>query len=282
MSVDVYGFDTSYKDVLNKIKQQELAGGKALDINVLNYLLGGLLMGGAGYATTRAFKDVADSLQVKDENEDNSELKLLLPREVFNPEKTAQEKPQDVSRLALTIEKLLPYAAGMVGLGGGYLGTSALYEHLQNYKHNEALKSEQKEYVNLLKQIKEKIRKEEEGDVIDLTPDDYEKVASQKTPLLDKLFEKIAEAMPHDNLYNFVEAVKHVKDNTPTGNYFKSVAKNVIKAEPEMSSDLLAMLGVLALTTGGLTYATGKYYDSVNDEKQRKDKPPQNVALELV
>jgi len=111
--------------------------------NALRYLLGGAAAGGglaALYNYIKDFQQQSSEIEEEDDNASNPSVRLVGMDKASNAETYGDG----------SLDKMLRWGAGGVGLGLGYMGVKEIYDRIKEKRLNKELESSQEQYLESL------------------------------------------------------------------------------------------------------------------------------------
>ena len=221
--------------------------------NLLNIALLSLLTGGGAYAGARGIKDLVAGN--KPEEPDKNELNITLP---------SSRMPKVANEETGIGSYFNPALTGVLGLTGGFMGASKLYEHIKKKQLDDQMKQTEQGYLKALQ-------------------DAHTKVGSVQTPNTDAflvgLIEKAGECLEKNG---FVST--DFLGNEGVGDVIGHQSKNMLNSffGTEVGKMTGAAMLMSALASGGATYGIAKKLD--NDKAKAKEQTtlPTDVKLHIV
>jgi hypothetical protein len=220
--------------------------------DLLHLALLSLLTGGGAYAGARGIKDLMGDN--KPAEPDKNELNITLPSSRLP--KTANDETSVGSYFT-------PALTGVLGLTGGFMGASKLYEHIKKKQLDNQMKQTEQGYLKALQ-------------------DAHTKVGSVKTPNVDAflsgLIEKAGEALEKEGF-----VTPEFLGNEGLGDVAGHQAKNMMNSffGTEVGKMTGAAMLMSALASGGATYGIAKKLDNDKEKAKEQTTLPTDVKLHI-
>jgi hypothetical protein len=226
---------------------------EALDL--LNLALLSLITGGGAYAGMRGIKDLAT--EGKPAEKPKNELEITLP---------ASRIPKMASDETGVNSYFLPAVTGILGLGGGFMGASSLYEKIKKKHLENQLQNTEHDYLKTLEQARTKL-------------------GSIKTPATDAfltgLFDAIGSGLKKEGFFDTSNTEFLGKDGPlATGaNQIKHMGNAFFDTEIGKMSGAAMLL--TALLGGGATYGIAKKMDDDKENLKSQQNLPTDIRLHV-
>lgn len=219
--------------------------------DLLNLALLSLITGGGVYAGARGLKDLSKG---PEDEENKNELNITLP--AARMPKTAEEDTSIGTYFN-------PAITGILGLTGGFMGASKLYEHLKKKQLDAEMDKTQKDYMSALQQA-------------------HTKVSSCKTPNVDSFLEGLINKAGEELSKTAYVTPEFLNGEGPA-DLVGHQTKNLFSSF--FDSDLGKMTGATmllsALGSGAATYGIAKKMDNDKEKAKKQTNLPTDVRLSI-
>lgn len=220
--------------------------------DLLNIALLSLLAGGGAYAGARGVKDLVNDHQQPEP--DKNELNITLP---------ASRVPKVASEETSVGSYFNPAATGILGLAGGFMGASKLYEHLKKKQLDNEMQQTQQSYMKALQ-------------------DAHTKVGSVSTPNIDNFFTAIIEKVG-ESLQKTALVDPSFLGSDGIGDFAGNMGRKGFNAffDTEVGKLTGAAMLMSALGSGAATYGIAKKLDNDKEKSKEQTSLPTDVRLHL-